>query len=160
MKNRPDSARDVMALSFQFHLEGQGEQLGKGHGSHSFRSGEDDRRVGMYKLRQHLSTCAAGRAASLVEVGHCDARDANARTKLRNSRDQRGALGADSKAVTHVFHVSAAHDGPIVELYGGADAEARVGRIGLKRGLPSSFEKLVKAPRRRGWFRVRHEIRG
>ena len=73
---------------FQFHVEGERQDSGKGHGAQAVGGGEEDGGVGGDEFSEDLPTCAAGRAGGLVEIGDGDGGDADPRTELGDGADE------------------------------------------------------------------------
>ncbi len=127
---------------FQFHVEGEGQDSGKGHGAEAVGGGEEDGCVGRDEFGEDLAACATGRAGGVVEVGDGDGGDADLWSELGDGANEGGSLGADSEAVADVFDVGAGNDFAGFEAQGCADAEAGVGRIGVERSLFGAGEEL------------------
>lgn len=91
----------------------------------------------------------------MVQVGDGGGSDAYARPELGNGAHQGGALGAEGETVADILHIDAGDHLAVAEEQGCADAEARIGRIRIQRGLTGRFQKLRKRGKRRGGrFRV------
>ena len=128
----------------QFHVECQREQVSEGHNPLPVRGGEDDWCAGKNELSQHLAACSAGWACRLVEIGDGDGFDADIRAEAGDGGDQRGPLRANRQPVADVLHVGSGDDFATGELEGSADAEMRIGRIGVLCGLDCLFQQVVE----------------
>ena len=111
--NGPSPPADVGVFVyelFQFHVEGEGEDGGKGHGAKTVGGGEEDGGISGDEFGEHLATCAARRAGGVVEFGDGDGGDADSGTELGDSANEGGSLGAEGESVADVFDVGAGDD--------------------------------------------------
>src|ERR1700679_1489918 len=95
LRMRSTAWRGVSALllirnraSLQFHIKTVGQEIREGHGARAVDGWEDDWRIGLGELCEHLTACAAGRAGSIVEICHGDGFDPNCGTELCDGAHQ------------------------------------------------------------------------
>ena len=137
---------------FEFHVEGEGQEVGEGHGAGAVGGGEEDGGLGEDEFGEDLAACAAGRAGGGVEVGDGDGGDADVGTELGDGADEGGSLGADGEAVADVFDVGAGDDFAGGKAEGCADAKVGIGRVGIERCLAGLLHEIFER-----WLKpVRH----
>ena len=141
-----------MKLKAERHqlAEGAGMRMNFTWDAGSSREANHD--IWLTKFGQNLPTSAARWTGSLVEVRDGDCGDVQIGAVFGDGADQGRSFGAEGESKAHVFDVSSCHDDAGVQQDCGADAEARVRRVGVERGGSGGFHEPLSLSRERKAF--------